>query len=114
MSDPDVDAGVALILVTGPDRETLSDLGRTVVGERLAACVNVLGDVRSIYRWEGKVEEEPEALAVFKTAPARVAELETRVRDLHPYTEPEFLVLEVKAGSRTYMDWVIESVVPQP
>jgi len=102
--------GVLVVLVTGPDREALSDLGRTVVSERLAACVNVLGEVRSIYRWEGNVEEELEALALFKTSPGRVAELEARVRTLHPYAEPEFLALEVKAGSRTYMDWVIESV----
>ncbi len=107
------DATVLVILVTGPDPETLLDLGRTVIGERLAACVNVLGDVRSIYRWKGSIEEDSEALALFKTSPDRAAELEARVRALHPYSEPEFLALEVKAGSRSYMDWVIESVVAQ-
>ncbi len=105
------DGSVMVVLVTGPDRETLSDLGRTVVSEHLAACVNVLGDVRSIYRWEGKVEEESEALALIKTSRDRIGELEARVRALHPYTEPEFVALEVTAGSQTYMDWVIESVV---
>ena len=104
------DAVVMVVFVTGPDRDTLSDLGRTIVSERLAACVNVHGEVRSIYRWEGKVADESEAMAMFKTSDDRVAELEARVRALHPYTEPEFLALEVKSGSRTYMDWVIGSV----
>ena len=104
------DTTVLVVLVTGPDRKTMSDLGHTVVSERLAACVNVLGDVRSIYRWEGKVEEESEALAMFKTSPDRLPELEARVRALHPYEEPEFLALNVASGSRSYMDWIIGSV----
>ena len=101
---------VVVVLVSGPDRETLANLARTVVDERLAACVNVHGDVRSIYRWEGQIKHESEALALFKTSRDRVEALEARVRALHPYTEPEFLALEVKTGSRTYIDWVIDSV----
>ena len=108
------EGGVVVILVSGPDPTTLSDLGRTVVSERLAACVNVHADVRSIYRWEGKIQHESEALALFKTSRDRVEALEARVRALHPYAEPEFLVLEVKSGSRTYIDWVIDSVTAEP
>ena len=102
--------GVHVVLVTGPDRESLAELGRTLVEERLAACVNVHGDVRSIYRWGGAVEVESEAMAIIKTTGARVAELEARVRSLHPYTEPEFLAIEVSDGSKSYMDWVADSV----
>lgn len=101
---------VALVLVTGPDRETLAALGRTVVSEQLAACVNIVADVRSIYRWEGRIEDETEALALFKTSRDRVEELEARVRELHAYDEPEVLALEVDAGSRSYIEWVVGSV----
>lgn len=104
------DDRVLVVLVTGPDRESLEQLGRAVVSERLAACANVLDGVRSIYRWEGEVQEDSEALAIIKTTRARVAELEQRVRSLHPYEEPEFLAIEVSAGSRSYMDWVVDSV----
>jgi periplasmic divalent cation tolerance protein len=89
---------VMVILVTGPDPETLSDLGRTVISERLAACVNVLGGVRSIYRWKGNVQEDAEALALVKTSRDRVRALEARLRELHPYEEPEFLAFEVSAA----------------
>ncbi len=102
---------VRVILVTGPDAEVLLDLGRRVVEERLAACVNVFSGVASVFRWEGEVQEEGEALAILKTTRERVEALQERVLALHPYDEPEFLALPVVMGSSSYARWVIGSVV---
>ena len=84
-------------------------LARTLVAERLAACVNVLPVMTSIYRWKGKVEEDREQQLVIKTTPDRLAALETRLRELHPYELPEFLVLSAAGGSAAYLAWVDES-----
>lgn len=99
-----------VVLVTGPDRPTLASMGRTVVEERLAACVNVLEGVRSIYRWEGEVEGADEALALVKTTEARLDGLRARVLELHPYETPEFVALGVDAGSEAYLRWIGDSV----
>lgn len=101
---------VMMALVTGPDRDTLLRIGRTTVEERLAACVNVLDGVASVYRWQGAVEQEAEALAIFKTSRARVASLRDRVLELHPYDEPEFVALAVDFGSHSYLAWILDSV----
>lgn len=101
---------VRVVLVTGPDRETMAELGRTVVRERLAACANVLGDVASVYRWEGEVREAAEAMAVLKTSSERVDRLRERILELHPYETPEFLALEVAGGAPDYLRWIEESV----
>ena len=95
-----------LILTTMPDDNRAETLARTLVDERLAACVNVHPPMTSIYRWKGAVEREPERQVVIKTTRARVAELEARVRALHPYELPEFLVVDVDGGSAAYLDWV--------
>lgn len=105
---------VRLVLVTGPDRATLEELGRRVVDERLCACVNVLPGVASVYRWAGDVEAASEALALLKTTGGRVGALEARVRELHPYDEPEFLAFDVDLGSPSYLAWVAESVEERP
>lgn len=101
---------VLVALVTGPDAEALLQLGRRLVEERLAACANVLPGVASVFRWEGDVQEEGEALAILKTTRGRVEALRERVLALHPYDEPEFLALPVVAGSSSYARWVIASV----
>lgn len=108
------DAEVVIVLVTGPDRETLTAIGRKAVELRLAACANVLDGVSSVYRWQGGVEEAGEALAILKTTRARAAQLEDSVRALHPYEEPEFIVLPVAGGSDSYLEWVATSVADSP
>ena len=85
-------------------------LARTLVGERLAACVNVLPVMASVYRWEGRVEEGREQQLLIKTAADRVAPLVARLRALHPYEVPELLVLRVGEGSEAYLRWIRESV----
>lgn len=99
-----------VVFVTGPDRETVAELGRAVVRERLAACVNVLGPVASVYRWEGEVAEASEAMAVIKTTVGRLDRLRERILELHPYDTPEFVALAVTDGSEAYLRWIEDSV----
>jgi periplasmic divalent cation tolerance protein len=100
------EAEVRVVLVTAPDAEVGARLARELVEARLAACVNLVGSVRSVYRWEGRVEDEAEVLLVIKTRAERFAALEARVRELHPYEVPEVLALAAAGGSRAYLDWV--------
>lgn len=97
---------VLVVLVTAPSADQAAALARALVEERLAACGNVLPGVRSIYRWEGEVREDAEALLVLKTTRARLEALRERVLALHPYEVPEVLALPVEAGSAAYLAWV--------
>lgn len=106
MADPDV----VVVLVTGPDEPTLEDLAVRVVEERLATCANLIPGVRSVYRWNGEVRQDDETLAVLKTTRPAVPPLRDRIRELHPYDLPEFLVLPVEAGSEAYLRWIAEGV----
>ena len=81
-------------------------VAEALVGERLAACVNLVGPVRSVYRWDGAVQKEDELLAVIKTTAARRDALLARLRELHPYDVPEMLVMPVEHGLPAYLDWV--------
>ena len=98
---------VVALLVTAPDEETGRRIARALVEERLAACVNVLPGVHSIYRWKGAVEEADEVMLVAKTRAERAAALAARVRALHPYELPEVVALPVTDGSRAYLRWVV-------
>jgi len=84
-------------------------LARTLVEERLAACVNILPAMTSLYRWEGRIEKDQERQLVIKTTRDRLPALEERVRHLHPYEVPEFVVLSASGGSDAYIRWVGES-----
>jgi periplasmic divalent cation tolerance protein len=97
---------VRVVLITAPDAETGAKIARALVDERLAACVNVLASVRSIYRWEGAVQEAAEVLLIAKTRADREDALARRVRALHPYELPEILALPAVGGSAAYLDWV--------
>ena len=99
-----------VVLLTGPTAEALQAIGGIMVEERQAASVTVLPGVKSIYRWEGAVEESDEALAIVKTTVARLPGLEARVGELHPYELPEILAVEPDGGSIAYLDWIRESV----
>lgn len=95
-----------VVLVTAPTSDEAARLARALVEERLAACGNVLPGMRSIYRWEGKVQEEGEALLLLKTTRARFPALRERLLALHPYEVPEVLALPVQAGAERYLAWV--------
>ena len=99
---------LVVVLTTMPDSARADEMARAIVDERLAACVNVLAPMTSTYRWKGAVEREAERQLVIKTTRDRLAALETRMRDLHPYELPEFLVLTVEAASAGYAAWVTE------
>lgn len=98
---------VRVVLVTAPDSESGASIARKLVQERLVACVNLLPAVRSIYRWEGRVEDDGEVLLVIKTSAARCDAVAGRVKDLHPYELPEVIALPVVGGSPGYLDWVV-------
>lgn len=101
-----------LVLVTAPSEAVGLELARVVVGERLAACVNLVPGVRSVYRWEGAVEEADEVLLVLKTRADRVDTLRDRVVSLHPYDVPEFVVVPVEGGLDRYLAWIRTEAAP--
>jgi len=97
---------IALVLTTIAGDDAAGALARALVAERLAACVNVLPAMTSIYRWKGAIEQESERLLLIKTAADRLPDLERRLHELHPYELPEFVVLEPGGGSDAYWEWV--------
>ncbi len=99
-----------VVLVTVPNGETADKLAEALVGERLAACVNVVGGVRSVYRWKGAVERDQELLCICKTTQAGVERLRARVVELHPYELPEVIALPIAAAHAPYLAWIMASV----
>ena len=100
---------LVIILTTMPDNDRTDELAQSLVDERLAACVNVLAPMTSFYWWRGAVERDAERQLVIKTTRDRVAAVEERLRTVHPYALPEFLVLPVDGGGEAYLNWVKES-----
>ncbi len=96
-----------LVLVTVSDRAEAERIARALVDERLAACVNLVPGLRSIYRWQDAIEESDEVLLLIKTRQQAVDALRERVHALHSYEVPEFLVLTVETGSEAYLAWVL-------
>lgn len=94
------------MLCTCPDRETGQRLAESLVEERLAACVNLVPGLTSVYRWEGRVQQDAEILLLIKTIEARVEALTERLRRLHPYEVPEIIALPIASGLTDYLNWV--------
>ena len=103
------DPPAVIVLTTLAADADAAALARTLVEERLAACVNVLPAMTSIYRWKGAVEQDREQQLVIKTTGERVAALEARIRQLHTYDVPEFLVLPASGGAAAYLQWIADS-----
>ncbi len=103
---------VVTVLMTAPGAAEAEAVVRPLVEAGLAACGNILPGAASIYRWEGRVHRDPEALVILKTVRAQLAELLERARALHPYEVPELLVQPVEGGSEAYLDWVRASCLP--
>jgi len=95
-----------IVLTTVGATFDATQLAQTLVDEHLAACVNVLPPMQSIYRWQGQVHVDDERQLVIKTSSDRVEALQLRVRALHPYELPEFLVIDVAGGSQPYLAWL--------
>jgi periplasmic divalent cation tolerance protein len=89
-------------------------IARALVEERLAACVNIVPGVVSIYRWKGNVEQEPELMLVIKTLVERVDALKARLLELHPYELAEVVVIPIVDGHKPYLDWLADQVTPLP
>ncbi|MCA1789127.1 MAG: divalent-cation tolerance protein CutA [Thioalkalivibrio sp.] len=101
---------VSIVLVTAPDVKSAETLALALVEERLAACVNLLPGVTSLYRWEGAVERATEIVMMIKSTAEGFDRLCTRVLELHPYDAPEVVELAVRDGDARYLDWVRKSV----
>ena len=101
---------VVLVLTTIAAEADGSVLARTLVDERLAACVNVLPPMTSVYRWKGQVEQDREQQVIIKTTRHKLPALEARVKELHSYELPEFVVIAAGGGSDAYLKWVEEAV----
>ena len=100
---------IVLALCTFPDAETARRIARELIELRLAACGNILPQIHSIYRWQGKIESADEVLGIFKLLASRYAEFETKLRSLHPYDVPEIISCAIDRGLPEYLHWVAES-----
>ena len=100
------DTDCVVVCTTLPASADATAFGRTLVEERLAACVSALPGVRSVYRWRDDVETDDEQQLLVKTTRARVEPLIERMRRLHPYDVPEIVVLPIIGGGRDYLDWI--------
>ena len=103
------DTEYVLVLTTLPADADAAAFARTLVTERLAACVNLLAPMESVYEWEGEMQRDTERQLIMKTVRARVDALWQRVRELHPYDVPEFVVLPIVDGNDAYLRWLAES-----
>jgi periplasmic divalent cation tolerance protein len=102
-----------VVLVTCGTQNEAESIAEKIVTERLAACVNVLGEgnlIKSFYIWEGKLQKETEILLLIKTTPTLLPRLETRIRELHSYTVPEFIALPIVFGGQSYLEWIKNKV----
>ncbi len=100
---------VLVLTTTGSENEARK-IAKTLVERRLAACVNLVPRIKSIYRWEGKVEEAEEYLLLIKTARAREEQVRAAIRKLHSYELPECIVIPIESGSAEYLQWLSDSV----
>jgi len=98
---------VRVVLVTVPDEACGLELARRLVGESLAACANLVPGLRSIFRWQGRIEDQAELLLILKTQAKLIPRLTARVKELHPYEVPEVLSLAVDGGLNEYLNWVV-------
>jgi periplasmic divalent cation tolerance protein len=103
MSDP-----VVVLVTCGSEEEALK-IANALVEDHLAACVNLVAPIRSVYRWEGKIWDEKECLLIIKTQKHRFEELEKKVKSLHSYSVPEIISLPITEGSLAYLDWIREN-----
>lgn len=94
------------VFTTAHVRELAEQIAEQLVSRRLAACVQVVGPVLSVYRWEGKMDSSQEWLCIIKTRQARYAEVEATIRELHPYEVPEIIATPITAGAAAYLEWL--------
>ena len=98
-----------VVLMAAPDRDEASRIAELLVNSRLAACVQILPEVQSVYRWKGEVERNTEILLLAKTTSDKFDELDRAVREIHSYDTPEIIALPVNAASESYLNWLLAS-----
>ncbi len=98
-----------LIYSTFPDSKIAEELSQKLVSENLVACANILGEVKSIYKWQGKIEKSSEILAIFKTKKENFAKVETVIKSIHPYENPCIISLEIDNISKEFLNWILEN-----
>lgn len=101
-----------VVFSTFPTADKAAEVARTLVTEKLAACVNLVGPIRSIYRWQGDISDDTETLAVIKTTREQFEEMRRRLVELHPYEVAEVIALPIEAGHAPYLAWITDSVTP--
>ena len=97
-----------VVLMTAANREEANQIAEILVGARLAACVQILPEMESVYRWQGEVQREKEILLLAKTTRSRFDELESKVRAMHSYETPEIIAVPITAASEPYLKWLID------
>lgn len=100
------DAHAIVVYVTAPNEDEAAAIAKTLVGERLAACVNIVRPIRSVYMWQGKIEDDTEVLMIMKTQASLFERLCRKVKELHSYSVPEVIALPVVSGSDDYLAWL--------
>ena len=104
-----MDNQLLVVYCTCPEQAVAERIAETAVSERLAACVNLIPGLTSIYRWKGEIQRDPEWLLMLKTRSAVYPLLEARISELHPYDTPEIIALPIQAGSSAYLDWIADN-----
>ncbi|WDE11013.1 divalent-cation tolerance protein CutA [Thalassomonas haliotis] len=99
-----------LVLCTCPDNSVAELIGRALVEDKLAACVNIMPGITSVYRWQGNVEFAAEVQLLIKTASDKYPLLEEKINSLHPYETPEIIALNIQQGDKHYLNWITESL----
>lgn len=102
-----------LVITNVPDCDTGLKIARHLIEARLAACVNMLGECTSVYRWRGEVETAAEHPLLIKTREALYPQVETAIRRLHPYELPEIIAVRIERGLPDYLDWMVAETAPQ-
>jgi periplasmic divalent cation tolerance protein len=101
-----------VVFLTAANGEEATRLADLLIGAHLAACVQILPEMESVYRWQGQIERQSEILLIVKTTRGKFAELEREVRALHSYETPEIVAIPIVTGSQPYLDWLNESLKP--
>ncbi len=99
-----------IVLVTAASNQEAASLSETLVTEHLAACVNMVSNVQSVYWWDGKLNQDSEVLLIIKTTDQQYEKLESRIKQLHSYATPEVIALRIERGSTAYLEWLRQSV----
>jgi len=99
-----------VVFITVPNLEVGEKIGNTLVEEKLAACVNITSEIKSVYFWKGKIEEDKEHLLIIKTRKDKFESLEKRVKEIHPYEVPEIIAMPIVLGSKDYLSWIDETL----